>query len=182
MDSRSCSAMASSRTPTRLIYCVDGTYCTPDGTNRQSHDNISNVYRVFASIKRGPCFDEDSKEEFIQDKFYEEGVGSADDLSLFDKAKAGKYSWKVSLLIPPVIFKTLLLRQAILTPRFTRLPPRSDNFTSNKAMLISRYAQGRKAKVTKRSYDVSIKDAAHSRNRTKFGYLVSAEERTSCER
>ena len=99
MGSRSFSAMASSEIPTRLIFCVDGTYCNPDGASRQSHDNISNVYRVFASIKRGRCFDEDLKQEFIQDKFYEEGVGSADDLSLFDKAKAGKYILKMSFSI-----------------------------------------------------------------------------------
>ena len=107
--------MASSRIPIRLIYCVDGTYCTPDGTNRQSHDNISNVYRVFASIKRGPCFDEYSKHEFYQDKYYEEGVGSADDLSLFDKAKAGKYILKALLAISSVLPKTLVLHQAINT-------------------------------------------------------------------
>ena len=130
--------MASSKTPIRLIYCVDGTYCTPDGTNRQSHDNISNVYRVFASIKRERCLDENSNEEFIQDKYYEPGVGSADDLSLVDKAKAGKHILKVFLAIPSVFPKTLVLHQAILTPRFTRLPPCSDNFTSNKAMLTAR--------------------------------------------
>lgn len=130
--------MASSKIRTRLIYCVDGTYCTPDGTNRQSHDNISNVYRVFASIKRGPCFDEESKEEFYQDKYYEEGVGSADDLSLFDKAKAGKHILKVFLAIPSVFPKTLVLDQAILTPHSTRLLPCPDTFTSNKAMLTAR--------------------------------------------
>ena len=111
--------MASSEIPTRLIYCVDGTYCNPDGTNRQIHDNISNIYRVYASIRRGRCFDEISKEEFIQDKHYEEGVGSADDLSLFDKAKAGKYLLKVSPSISSVFLKTLVLHRAILTLRCT---------------------------------------------------------------
>lgn len=81
--------MASSRIPTRLIYCVDGTYCTPDGTDRRGHGNISNIYRIFASVKKGRCFDEVIKKEFSQEKIYEEGVGSADDLNFFDKAKAG---------------------------------------------------------------------------------------------
>ncbi|KAL8664470.1 MAG: hypothetical protein Q9202_003020 [Teloschistes flavicans] len=81
--------MASSKIPTRLIYCVDGTYCTPDGTDRQGHGNTSNVYRIYASIKRGRCFDKHTNTEFNQEKFYEPGVGSADDLNFFDKVKAG---------------------------------------------------------------------------------------------
>lgn len=81
--------MASSGIPTRLIYCVDGTYCTPDGTDRRGHGNISNVYRIYASIKKGRCFDENTNKEFNQEKFYEHGIGSADDLNFFDKAKAG---------------------------------------------------------------------------------------------
>ncbi|KAL9611274.1 MAG: hypothetical protein Q9167_004071 [Letrouitia subvulpina] len=79
---------ASSRIPTRLIYCVDGTYCTPDGTDRRSHDNINNVYRIYASVKRGLCHDESTKKNFNQEKIYEEGIGSADDINFFKKAKA----------------------------------------------------------------------------------------------
>lgn len=81
--------MASSKIPTRLICCVDGTYCTPDGTSRRGHGNISNVYRIYASVKNGLCFDEHTNQEFIQEKYYEEGIGSADDLNFFDKLKAG---------------------------------------------------------------------------------------------
>ncbi|KAL8766023.1 MAG: hypothetical protein Q9194_006392 [Teloschistes cf. exilis] len=81
--------MASSKIPTRLIYCVDGTYCTPDGTSRRGHGNISNVYRIYASVKKGLCFDEHTHQEFIQEKYYEEGIGSADDLNFFDKLNAG---------------------------------------------------------------------------------------------
>jgi len=81
--------MAYPKIPTRLIYCVDGTYCTPDGTNHRGHGNISNVYRIYASIKKGRCCDENTKQEFNQEKFYEQGIGSADDLKFFDKAKAG---------------------------------------------------------------------------------------------
>lgn len=89
MSSRVISSMASSKIPTRLIYCVDGTYYMPDGTDRRGHGNISNVYRIYASIKKGRCFDEEIKKEFNQEKFYESGIGSADDLKFFDKAKAG---------------------------------------------------------------------------------------------
>ena len=81
--------MASSSIPTRLIYCVDGTYCNPDGNERPSHGNISNVYRIYASIKRGLCFDGGANKMFNQEKIYEPGIGSADDLSLLEKVKAG---------------------------------------------------------------------------------------------
>ncbi|KAL8724974.1 MAG: hypothetical protein Q9166_007648 [cf. Caloplaca sp. 2 TL-2023] len=76
--------MASS--PTRLIICVDGTYCTPDGTKPPGNGNVSNVYRIYASVKSGPCFD-----GFKQEKEYEPGIGSADDINFFDKAKAGVF-------------------------------------------------------------------------------------------
>ena len=80
--------MTSSGRPTRLIYCVDGTYCTPDGNHPRSQGNISNVYRIFASVKRGYCVDGDNQ-EFNQEKEYEPGIGSAEDLSILEKAKAG---------------------------------------------------------------------------------------------
>jgi hypothetical protein len=41
--------------------------------------------------------------------------------------------------------------------------------------------QGYQAKDTKILYAVSTRNVAHSRNRTKFGSLGSAEERSSCE-
>ncbi|KAL8783816.1 MAG: hypothetical protein Q9213_004362 [Squamulea squamosa] len=80
--------MASSGLPTRLIYCVDGTYCTPDGTHPRGRGNISNVYRIYASVKKGYCVNDDKK-EFNQEKVYEPGLGSADNLNLLEKAKAG---------------------------------------------------------------------------------------------
>lgn len=80
-------SMASPRIPTRLVYCVDGTYCTPDGTHPRRQGNITNVYRFYTSVKRGRCIDNDK--EFIQEKEYEPGVGSADDLGFSAKAKAG---------------------------------------------------------------------------------------------
>lgn len=81
--------MSPSKIPTRLICCVDGTYCTPDGTHPRGRGNISNVYRIFASIKKGYCRDEVNGKEFNQEKIYEQGIGSADDLNLYQKAKAG---------------------------------------------------------------------------------------------
>ena len=81
--------MASSRIPTRLVYCVDGTYCTPDGTDRGGHGNITNVYRIYASVKKEQCFDESTKTWFNQDKKYEPGIGSADEINFWEKAKAG---------------------------------------------------------------------------------------------
>ncbi|KAL9032121.1 MAG: hypothetical protein Q9180_006687 [Flavoplaca navasiana] len=80
--------MTSSSIPTRLIYCVDGTYCTPDGNHPRSQGNISNVYRIFASVQWGYCVD-DNNQEFNQEKEYEPGIGSAEDLSKLEKAKAG---------------------------------------------------------------------------------------------
>ncbi|KAL9580058.1 MAG: hypothetical protein Q9203_006458, partial [Teloschistes exilis] len=59
------------------------------GTSRRGHGNISNVYRIYASVKKGLCFDEHTHQEFIQEKYYEEGIGSADDLNFFDKLNAG---------------------------------------------------------------------------------------------
>lgn len=80
--------MAFSKIPTRLIYCVDGTYCTPDGTDPRRRGNTSNVYRMYASVKKGHCVDDDKK-EFGQEKVYEHGIGSADNLNFLEKAKAG---------------------------------------------------------------------------------------------
>lgn len=45
--------------PTRLIICVDGTWCDPDGPalSDKGKRNITNVYRFCASIQRGDqCF------------------------------------------------------------------------------------------------------------------------------
>ena len=81
--------MASSKPPTRLICCVDGTYFTPDGSDGKGHGNITNVYRIYASIKTGKCFDKITQKEYIQEKIYEPGIGSANELSQYDKTRAG---------------------------------------------------------------------------------------------
>lgn len=72
--------------PTRWIACVDGTWCTPDGayglphpldwrvkgvvltlySKGNRHNNISNVYRICASIKVGECVDGSSGFTFDQ--------------------------------------------------------------------------------------------------------------------
>ena len=69
--------MAATSVPTRWIACVDGTWCTPDGTYGMltipsrdntkaslilyfignTHNNISNIYRICASVKVGECVD-----------------------------------------------------------------------------------------------------------------------------
>ena len=81
--------MAAPSVSTRLIYCVDGTYCTPDGPSGKGHGNISNVYRIYASVKSGLCFDEVQRKQFIQEKEYEPGIGSADELGVLEKGRAG---------------------------------------------------------------------------------------------
>lgn len=78
--------MTAASLPTRWIACVDGTWCTPDGAYGVSrfpdwtfkgvvltlylkgnrHNNISNTYRICASIKVGECVDESSGFRFDQ--------------------------------------------------------------------------------------------------------------------
>lgn len=78
--------MTAASLPTRWIACVDGTWCTPDGAYGLSHSmewrlkgvvlmlylkgnrhsNISNVYRICASIKGGEYVDESSGFTFVQ--------------------------------------------------------------------------------------------------------------------
>lgn len=81
--------MASPKLPTRLICCVDGTYFTPDGSDGKGHGNITNVYRIYASVKTGKCFDKITGKEYIQRKIYQQGIGSADELNQYDKTRAG---------------------------------------------------------------------------------------------
>ena len=89
VNTKSHQSMAFSKPPTRLVCCVDGTYFTPDGSDGKGHGNITNVYRIYASIKTGKCFDQIAQKDYIQEKIYESGVGSADDIKWYDKTKAG---------------------------------------------------------------------------------------------
>ena len=81
--------MSTSDLPRRLICCVDGTYCTPDGPKGVGYGNITNTYRIFASVKEGRCYDDVTQQYYIQEKIYEEGIGSADDMRAWEKAIAG---------------------------------------------------------------------------------------------
>ena len=101
--------MASSKPPTRLICCVDGTYCTPDGPRGLGQGNISNVYRICASVKVGRCLDEISQKEFIQEKIYEDGIGSADNIGRFEKVKAGILGHGYKAIIQRVYERCCLL-------------------------------------------------------------------------
>ena len=83
--------MASSRIPTRLVYCVDGTFCNPDGITGRGHGSIGNVYQIHASVKKGHYFDKDTKKMSNREQIYEPGVGSAVDSNFYEKAKAGAF-------------------------------------------------------------------------------------------
>ncbi|KAF8851319.1 hypothetical protein BDZ45DRAFT_730994 [Acephala macrosclerotiorum] len=76
--------------PTRLIVCVDGTWCTPDGPIGNPHNNISNIYRIYASIKSGECKAPDGR-RFKQEKMYEAGIGSQDDIAWLERLKTGAF-------------------------------------------------------------------------------------------
>lgn len=75
--------------PIRLVICIDGTYCTADGPDGKGHGNISNVYRICASVKQGQSFDEVKRQVIFQKTQYEEGIGSADEVGSWDRFKAG---------------------------------------------------------------------------------------------
>ncbi|KAL8723618.1 MAG: hypothetical protein Q9181_007246 [Wetmoreana brouardii] len=81
--------------PTRWIACVDGTWCSPDGAHAamigNRHDNISNIYRICASIKEGECVDELSDLRFDQQKRYYEGLGSEKNISWLKRLETGAF-------------------------------------------------------------------------------------------
>lgn len=81
--------MAPEIPPTRLVICIDGTYCTADGPDGKGHGNISNVYRICASVKQGKCYDEAKRQVFYQKKQYEPGIGSAEEVWSWNRLKAG---------------------------------------------------------------------------------------------
>ena len=77
--------------PTRLIICVDGTWCKPDGPYGSNHGNITNVYRLCASIKSGECVDPQTNIIYNQQKKYYEGIGSETDTSMIQRLAQGVY-------------------------------------------------------------------------------------------
>ncbi|KAH9216224.1 hypothetical protein DL95DRAFT_460511 [Leptodontidium sp. 2 PMI_412] len=74
--------------PTRLIVCVDGTWCTADGPRRSDYQNNSNIYRLCASIKTGVVTDI-SGQKFKQVKHYAAGIGSSDDIAVLERLRTG---------------------------------------------------------------------------------------------
>lgn len=83
--------MTSSPLPTRWIACVDGTWCSPDGAYGNRHDNISNIYRICASIKVGHCLDDLSGITFNQQKKYYNGLGSEKDVAWLKRLETGAF-------------------------------------------------------------------------------------------
>ena len=83
--------MAPRSVPVRLVICVDGTYCTADGPHGKGDGNISNIYRICASVKSGLCHDPVTGRQIRQEKHYEAGIGSADEVRSWSRVKAGVY-------------------------------------------------------------------------------------------
>ncbi|KZF26032.1 hypothetical protein L228DRAFT_3439 [Xylona heveae TC161] len=76
--------------PKRLIYCVDGTWCGPDGASHAG-STLTNVYQIYVSIhdssKSGTC----SQDGFFQQPMYEPGIGSADDTHSMERIMSGVF-------------------------------------------------------------------------------------------
>ena len=79
------SAHMSSRHRKRLVICVDGTWCEPDGVRVTG--NQTNIYRTYASIKDGIVHDQKTGLIWEQTAVYYPGlgtkyIGTANDLRL----------------------------------------------------------------------------------------------------
>ncbi|KAK1759979.1 hypothetical protein QBC47DRAFT_458153, partial [Echria macrotheca] len=81
--------MTPSRLPVRLVICVDGTWCSPDGPHGSRAENITNVYRIYASVKKGICRDAITGLEYKQRSHYEKGIGADDDLPWANRLHVG---------------------------------------------------------------------------------------------
>ncbi|KAL8711662.1 MAG: hypothetical protein Q9220_004072 [cf. Caloplaca sp. 1 TL-2023] len=77
--------------PTRWVACVDGTWCNPDGAHGRRYGNISNIYRICASIKVGECQDMVSGIKFNQRKRYYAGIGSEKDIAWLRRIESGAF-------------------------------------------------------------------------------------------
>lgn len=73
--------------PKRLVVCVDGTWCTEDGTTLGR--NQTNLYRIWTSVKKGECLDTTKNVRWYQDTWYVKGLGTADGLDLVKRGIAG---------------------------------------------------------------------------------------------
>ena len=76
--------------PVRLIICVDGTWCSPDG-NSKTHYSQTNIYRIYACVQEGLCVDPSTGRTVYQHKEYIEGIGSANDAVSFERLHAGAF-------------------------------------------------------------------------------------------
>jgi len=65
--------------PVRLIICVDGTWCSPDGSHGARNQNITNIYRIFASVQMGVVKDAVDGREYEQRKHYVQGIAANDE-------------------------------------------------------------------------------------------------------
>ena len=74
-------------TQKRLILCIDGTYCRADSNTLTG--NQTNVYRIWASIKKGQCVDEKTGTTYNQIPTYITGLGTADEIDFLQKLRAG---------------------------------------------------------------------------------------------
>ncbi|KAI9158009.1 hypothetical protein HJFPF1_05994 [Paramyrothecium foliicola] len=81
--------MAESKIPVRLILCVDGTWCTPDGTSPGGNGNQTNIYRLAASIFQGECEDLLTGKTYFQKVSYHHGIASGNDLSITTRITEG---------------------------------------------------------------------------------------------
>ena len=75
--------------PTRLVICVDGTWCREDGVTFTG--NQTNVNRIWASVKMGHCRDETTGVVWNQKPMYVKGLGTADELDLPKRMIAGAF-------------------------------------------------------------------------------------------
>ncbi|KAF2969076.1 hypothetical protein GQX73_g4468 [Xylaria multiplex] len=78
--------------PTRLVICVDGTWFDPDGGNNKK-GNITNIYRLYASVGKGEVQDETGN-RFNQQRMYVRGIGSEDNISTIEKLYTGAFGLK----------------------------------------------------------------------------------------
>ncbi|KAI9700970.1 MAG: hypothetical protein M1820_006615 [Bogoriella megaspora] len=80
--------MNTSSAPRRLIYCVDGTWCGPDGKSLVT-GNLTNVYQIYASIDDSTKTGSPVDDGYFQEPLYEPGIGSADDSLSMKRIRAG---------------------------------------------------------------------------------------------
>jgi uncharacterized protein (DUF2235 family) len=94
--------------PTRLIICVDSTWCTPDRPYRSLHNNNTNIYHICASIKSGEVEDPSGR-RFKQEKVYYQGIGSKDDIAWVQRIQTGVFGSDCIKLIREIYRRCCIL-------------------------------------------------------------------------